>query len=71
MKREAKIYEVITSNDIKNYTVRQIDDVIEALTSYSNHYVQTNNIVKLRKVVELQGILIDARCEKLGIVIPA
>lgn len=60
---------LITSKDIKNYTVKQIDEAIEALTSYSNFYVQNNDIKKLTKVVELQGILIDARCEKLGIVL--
>lgn len=61
---------LITSKDIKSYTVKEIDEAIEALTSYSNHYVENNDLKKLKKVLALQEILIDARCEKLGIVIP-
>lgn len=56
--------------DIRNYTVQEIDLAIESLDSYSNFYVETNDIKKLTKVLELQEILIDARCEKLGILIP-
>lgn len=56
--------------DIRNYTVQEIDLAIESLDSYSKFYIQNNDIKKLTKVLELQGILIDARCEKLGIVIP-
>ena len=62
---------LITSKDIKSYTVKQIDEAIEALDSYSRFYVQNNDIKKLTKVLQLQEILIDTRCEKLGIVIPA
>lgn len=61
---------IVNLKDIRNYTVQEIDEAIEALSSYSNHYVKTNNIKKLSKVLQLQEILIDARCEKLGIVIP-
>ena len=61
---------LLTSKDIKSYTVKQIDEAIEALNSYSKFYIETNNLKKQIKVLELQGILIDARCEKLGIVIP-
>lgn len=53
--------------DIKSYTVEQIDEAIEALTSYSDFYVENSDIQKLKKVLALQEILIDARCEKLGI----
>lgn len=56
--------------DIRNYTVQEIDLAIESLDSYSKFYVETNDIKKLTKVLELQEILIDARCEKLGILIP-
>ena len=62
---------LITSKDIKSYTVKQIDEAIDALDSYSRFYVQNNDIKKLTKVLQLQEILIDTRCEKLGIVIPA
>lgn len=55
---------------LTDYTVEQIDSAIESLTTYSNHYVATNQLEKLKKVVELKGMLIDARCEKLGIIIP-
>jgi hypothetical protein len=55
--------------NLSDYTVAEIDLAIESLNAYQNHYVQTNQMDKLIKVVELQGMLIDARCEKLGIVI--
>lgn len=61
---------IINLKDLRNYPVQQIDEAIEALTSYSNHYVKTNDVKKLSKVLQLQEILIDARCEKLGIIIP-
>ena len=61
---------LITSKDIRSFSVQQIDEAIEALTSYSDFYVQNSDIQKLKKVLALQEILIDARCEKLGIVIP-
>ena len=61
---------LITNKEIKSYTVQQIDEAIEALDSYSKFYVQNNDIKKLTKVLQLQEILIDTRCEKLGIVIP-
>lgn len=57
--------------NLSDYTVAEIDLAIESLNAYQNHYVQTNQITKLIKVVELQGMLIDARCEKLGIIILA
>ena len=56
--------------DIRNYTVQEIDLAIESLDSYAKFYVDNSDIKKLTKVLELQEILIDARCEKLGIVIP-
>jgi predicted component of type VI protein secretion system len=56
-------------SELADYTVEQIDLAIESLNDYQNHYVQTNQMEKLIKVVELQGMLIDVRCEKLGIVI--
>lgn len=61
---------IINLKDVRNYSVQEIDKAIECLTSYSNHYVKTNDVKKLSKVLQLQEILIDARCEKLGIVIP-
>ena len=68
---EHKMTNLITNlKEIRNYTVQEIDLAIESLDSYSKFYVQTNDVIKLTKVVELQGILIDIRCEKLGIVIP-
>ena len=66
-----KMQNLITNfQDIRNYTVQEIDLAIQSLDSYSRFYIETNDIKKLTKVIELQGILIDARCEKLGIVIP-